>query len=80
MAKLTKAQRKAHDKAEARLRKDHLNDEDREFVLDHWQPAHSHEIGAAGAFFTPSSLAQDFRLDGAYSGGGLLTCVQALGC
>lgn len=64
MAKLTKAQRKAHDEAEAILKKDRLTDDEREFVFRNWHEGANHINGAAGAFFTPFDLAADFALDG----------------
>jgi len=65
MAKLTKQQRKAHAEAEAILTKDRITDDERDFVFQHWHEGATHENGAAGAFFTPFSLACDFALDGA---------------
>lgn len=59
MAKLTKAQIAAHQKAEALLVQAVLRDDDREFVLDNWQESARHVNSAAGAFFTPSGLACD---------------------
>ncbi len=65
MAKLTKAQRKAHAEAEAILTKDRLTEDEREFVFRNWHEGANHINGAAGAFFTPYDLAGDFALDGA---------------
>lgn len=67
MAKLTKAQRKAHAEAEAILTKDRLSEDERDFVFQNWHEGATHINGAAGAFFTPWGLAGDFALDG---GGG----------
>lgn len=64
MAKLTKAQRKAHAEAEAILRKDRLTEDERDFVFQNWHEGANHINGAAGAFFTPWDLAGDFALDG----------------
>ena len=65
MAKLTKAQRKAHAEAEAILTKDRLSEDEREFVFRNWHEGAEFINGAAGAFFTPFDLAGDFALDGA---------------
>jgi predicted RNA methylase len=65
MAKLTKQQRKAHAEAETLLTKDRLSDDEKDFVFQNWHEGATHEIGAAGAFFTPWGLAGDFALDGA---------------
>lgn len=65
MAKLTKAQRKAHAEADAILTKERLTDDEREFVFRNWHEGANHINGAAGAFFTPYDLASDFALDGA---------------
>lgn len=59
MARLSKAQIKAHGEAVALLSKDRLNDDEREFVLENWQESATHINSAAGAFFTPSGLARD---------------------
>ena len=59
MARLSKAQIKAHDQALRLLAQDRLNDDEREFVLDNWQESANHVNSAAGAFFTPSGLARD---------------------
>ena len=63
MAKLTKEQRKLHAQAEAVLRQDRLSDDDRAFVFEHWHAGAENNIGAAGAFFTPLSLALDMAFD-----------------
>ncbi len=63
MAKLTKAQRKAHAEAEAILTKDRLTEDERDFVFQNWHEGANHINGAAGAFFTPWGLAADFALD-----------------
>lgn len=63
MAKLTKAQRKAHDEAEAIRTKDRLSDDEREFVFRNWHEGATFINGAAGAFFTPYDLASDFAID-----------------
>lgn len=63
MAKLTKAQAKAHMRALEILRQDRLNEADREFVFDNWQEGANHINGQAGAFFTPMGLAWDLSID-----------------
>lgn len=63
MAKLTKAQAKAHNRALEILRQDRLNEADREFVFDNWQEGANHINGQAGAFFTPMGLAWDLAID-----------------
>ena len=63
MAKLTKAERKAHNEAEEILKKDTLTETEKEFVLQNWHPAAEFDVGASGAFFTPFELAQEFRID-----------------
>lgn len=65
MAKLTKAQRKAHIEAEAILTKDTLTEDERDFVFQNWHEGATHINGASGAFFTPWNLAADFAFDGA---------------
>lgn len=62
MARLSKAQAKAHAEAVGLLTKDRLTDDEREFVLDNWQESANHINSAAGAFFTPSGLARDVGL------------------
>lgn len=62
MAKLSKAQFKAHNEAEELLKNDALSWDDRELVLANWDPSARHVNSAAGAFFTPSGLAFDFAL------------------
>lgn len=57
MSRLSKQQIARHREAEALLRLDRLDDDQREFVLDHWQESATNINSAAGAFFTPSSLA-----------------------
>jgi SAM-dependent methyltransferase len=77
VAKLTKAQRKAHAEAEAILTKDKLNDDERDFVFQHWHEGANHVNGAAGAFFTPFGLAADFAIDGA--GGRVIDLCAGIG-
>lgn len=63
MAKLTKAQAKQHQEAERILQQDKITDDDRLFVIEHWQESANHINSAAGAFFTPFGLARDAALD-----------------
>jgi hypothetical protein len=60
MAKLSKAQFKAHQQAEDILTKPSLTIEDKEFVLENWDPSAKHVNSADGAFFTPLDLATSF--------------------
>lgn len=63
MAKLTKAQAKAHQQACDLLDQDALSEDDVEFILANWREDASHVNTTAGAFFTPPSLASDFALE-----------------
>jgi hypothetical protein len=63
MAKLTKAQSKAHQEAEALLKKDVLTLDEKIFVYENWNEAAVHDNTRAGAFFTPMDLANDFKLE-----------------
>ncbi|MGB3389477.1 MAG: methyltransferase [Pseudaminobacter sp.] len=63
MAKLTKAQAKAHQQACDLLAKDVLTDDDKLFVLENWQESAKHINTIAGAFFTPPGLARDFCIE-----------------
>ncbi|GHC61431.1 methyltransferase [Limoniibacter endophyticus] len=67
MAKLTKAQAKAHAQACDLLTKDVLTEDDKEFVYRNWNEGANHVNGEAGAFFTPFDMAFDFAID---AGGG----------
>lgn len=66
MAKLTKAQRKAHAEA-CKILQDALSIDEKIFVLENWHEGAEHMNGAIGAHFTPSGLARDFAID---AGGG----------
>lgn len=77
MAKLTKAQGKAHAEAEAILIKDRLTEDGREFVFRNWHEGAEFINDAAGAFFTPYDLAGDFALDGA--GGRVIDLCAGIG-
>ena len=63
MAKLTKAQAKAHQQACNLLEKDVLTEDDKFFVLENWQESATHINSSAGAFFTPFDLARDFAIE-----------------
>lgn len=60
MAKLSKQQFKLHQQAEDILTKPVLTLEEKEFVLEHWDPSAKHVNSADGAFFTPLELAVSF--------------------
>lgn len=63
MAKLSKQQAKLHEEAEKILAKPKLTDDDRMFVMEHWQESATHMNGLAGAFFTPWGLATDAMIE-----------------
>lgn len=63
MAKLTKPQAKAHQQACDLLEKDVLSEDDKLFVLEHWQESAKHINTIAGAFFTPWGLARDLAIE-----------------
>ncbi|MBB3411237.1 hypothetical protein FHT87_005190 [Rhizobium sp. BK316] len=63
MAKLTKAEAKAHQQACDLLSKDVLTEDEKFFVIDNWQESASHINTVAGAFFTPYELARDFAIE-----------------
>ena len=63
MAKLSKAQTKAHNEALEILQKDVLTFDDKWDVLDKYHEGANHMQGMAGAFFTPPGLARDFAID-----------------
>ncbi|SHN17078.1 methyltransferase [Roseibium suaedae] len=79
MAKLTKAQRKAHTEAEAILRKDRLSEDEKDFVFQNWHEGANHINGAAGAFFTPWGLAADFSIDAGGAGGRVIDLCAGIG-
>lgn len=78
MAKLTKAQAKAHAAACDLLKKDLLDDDEREFVIRNWQESASHINTIAGAFFTPLDLAFDFTVE--VSGKRIIDLCAGVGC
>lgn len=63
MAKLSKAQIKAHHHALTLLAKDVLTEDDHDFVFDHWQESATHVNSAAGAFFTPREMSWSFAIE-----------------
>lgn len=67
--RLSKRQMAQHNKAEALLLKEEaLTDREVEFFFDNWNEAANHDVGRAGAFFTPLDLAYDFALEAAFDG------------
>jgi hypothetical protein len=63
MAKLTRAQAKAHAAALEILAKPTLTDDDRWAVLENFHEGANHNVSRAGAFFTPAGLASDFAIE-----------------
>lgn len=63
MSRLTKAEAKKHAEAIKVLDKPTLTDDDKDFILAHWQESANHVNTEAGAFFTPLSLAYDLSLE-----------------
>lgn len=63
MAKLTKAEAKAHKAACDLLTKDRLTEDDKEFVYRNWHEGATHINSSAGAFFTPFDMAFDVAID-----------------
>lgn len=62
--KLSKAQIKAHEKVMDLVHSDRpLKDEEKEFILDNFHEGATNINSAAGAFFTPRSLARDFAIE-----------------
>lgn len=78
MAKLTKPQAKMHSQACALLEKDVLTEDDKWFVLEHWQESANHVNTVAGAFFTPVGLANDFAIE--VSGHRIIDLCAGIGC
>jgi predicted RNA methylase len=82
MARLSKAQIKAHQEACAILTKDRLSDDEREFVVENWQESANHINSAAGAFFTPLELASSFAVEvsgGVMDGGRVIDLCAGIG-
>lgn len=63
MAKLTKAQAKAHQQSCDLLEKEILSEDEKLFVLENWQESAKHINTIAGAFFTPIGLARDLSIE-----------------
>ncbi|WP_051399805.1 N-6 DNA methylase [Haloechinothrix halophila] len=64
MAKLTKKQAQLHRQACELVEADRdLDEDEKEFVLDHWQESSTAANSLEGAFFTPRSLARDLSVD-----------------
>jgi 16S rRNA G966 N2-methylase RsmD len=64
VAKLSKAEIKAHNEAMALVDCNRpLKDDEKEFILDNWQESANHVNSAAGAFFTPRGLARDLSIE-----------------
>lgn len=64
MTKLTKIETKRHAEAQAMVDDDReLTLPEREFVLDNWNPMANHNVGVAGAFFTPEGVADDMTVE-----------------
>lgn len=74
MAKLTKPQLKAHNKAVELLELEHLTDNDKIFILENWHEATATMPTESGSFFTPFDLAMDFAIDACSSGRVLDVC------
>lgn len=77
MAKLTKPQAKAHQRACDLLANDVLTEDDKLFVLENWQESARHINTIAGAFFTPVGLARDLSIE--VSGGRILDLCAGIG-
>lgn len=63
VARLSKQESAAHAHAEDLLTQSSLTDEDKFYVLEHWQESATNVNSAAGAFFTPYGLAADMALE-----------------
>ena len=64
MTKLTKAQWKAHAAAVELVENGRaLSRDERLFIVENWHPGAVSDCTSAGAFFTPSGLAQDFGIE-----------------
>lgn len=63
MARLTKAQEKAHLEAIDLLRQDRLSLDEREFVIENWRDSATQMNAGNGAFFTPLDLARDMMTE-----------------
>lgn len=63
MARLSKAQAKAHQEACALLANDRMTFDEKWQVYETWQESATHVNNLAGAFFTPIMLARDFSIE-----------------
>jgi len=61
MAKLSKAEWKAHEEAKRILTKDTLSHDEKLYVLENWHESATNDNARLGAFFTPMALAIDLR-------------------
>lgn len=63
MAKLTKAQTKAHQQALEICQQDTLSHDEKVFVMENYHEGANHMNGFAGAFFTPLDLGRSFAME-----------------
>ncbi len=64
MARISKVQTKAHDKAcELVDNNQDLTLDDRIFILNNWNPMASHNVGKTATFFTPLALAKELQIE-----------------
>ena len=63
MGKLSREDQVRHSQAEEILTKTALTHDEKEFVLDNYQPGGRHMNAMAGAFFTPRDLARDMMIE-----------------
>jgi predicted RNA methylase len=76
--KLSKAEIRAHDQVMQLVHSDRpLNDEEKEFILDNFNEGATNINSAAGAFFTPRSLARDFAIE--INGGDVIDLCAGIG-
>jgi predicted RNA methylase len=76
--KLSKAEIRAHDQVMQLVHSDRpLNDEEKEFILVNFNEGATNINSAAGAFFTPRSLARDFAIE--INGGDVIDLCAGIG-
>jgi predicted RNA methylase len=76
--KLSKAEIRAHDQVMQLIHSDRpLKDEEKEFILDNFNEGATNINSAAGAFFTPRSLARDFSIE--INGGDVIDLCAGIG-
>ena len=63
MTRISTKQLKLHNEALRRLRKDILNLNDKDFIIEHYNEGVERVISTKGIFFTPPQLASDFSLE-----------------